>query len=250
MFRYKIFKKIILTISVFLIFHSLSTNAQDANVILKKVDENLLPPSFESYRKLINEEPDGSKKEFIFYTIKKDKDKVAMQYLAPASDKGRATLRLGDNMWLYIPNVGRPIRITNLQSVVGGVFNNSDIMRLDYSVEYDASILEQSDSQYILDLQARTKTVAYDKLKMWVNKEGLIVTKVECYAASGTLIKTLEFKNMKDFGNGLVRPAVIETTSPLYKGYRSLIIYNRIKLRKFPDEVFTLDYLSRLGELR
>lgn len=55
---------------------------------------------------------------------------------------------------------------------------------------------------------------------------------------------------MRDFGNGVVRPAVIETTSPLYKGYLSLMIYSRITLREFPDEVFALDYLSRLEELR
>ncbi len=224
--------------------------SQNANEILKQADEKLLPESFESYRKLINEEPDGSKKEFIFYSVKKGKDNVAMLYLSPASDKGRATLRKGDNMWLYIPNVGRPIRITSLQSVVGGVFNNSDIMRLDYSVEYNATFNEKTDSQYILDLKAKTTSVAYDKLKMWVDKKSLLVEKVECYAASGTLIKTLEFKEIKDFGNGLVRPAVIETTSPLYKGFRSVLIYSKLKLRKFPNEVFTLDYIPRLGELR
>ncbi|MBN2356963.1 outer membrane lipoprotein-sorting protein [candidate division KSB1 bacterium] len=221
-----------------------------ANEILKKVDENLMPLSFESYRKLINEEPDGSKKEFIFFTVKKGKDKMAMLYVSPASEKGRATLRLGDNMWLYIPNVGKPIRITSLQSVVGGVFNNADIMRLDYSVEYDAAILQQTPSEYILDLKAKTRTVAYDKLKMWVDRKSTMVTKVECYAASGTLIKILEFKNIKNFGDGILRPAVIETTSPLYRGYRSMMIYSNMKLRKFPDEVFTLEYLSRLGELR
>ena len=225
-------------------------NETEGNDILKKVDENLMPVSFESYRKLINEEPDGSKKEFIFFTVKKGKDKVAMLYISPASEKGRATLRLGDNMWLYLPNVGKPIRITSMQSVVGGVFNNADIMRLDYSVEYDATILEQNNSEYILDLKAKTQTVAYDRLKMWVDKKNTMVTKVECYTASGTLIKTLDFKNIKNFGDGIMRPAVIETSSPLYKGYRSLMIFSRMKLRNFPDEVFTLDYLSRLGELR
>ena len=222
----------------------------EGNEILKKADENLMPDSFESYRKLINEEPDGSKKEFIFFTVKKGKDKVAMLYISPASEKGRATLRLGDNMWLYIPNVGRPIRITSMQSVIGGVFNNSDIMRLDYSVEYEATIFDQTPVEYILDLKARTQIVAYDKLKMWVDKKNIMVTKVECYAASGTLIKTLEFKNVKNFGDGIMRPAVIETSSPLYRGYRSLMIYSSMKHRKLPDEVFTLEYLSRLGELR
>ena len=220
------------------------------NQILKKVDEVLSPGSLEFYRKLINEEPNGNKKEFIFYSVKKDRDKVAMLYLAPASDKGRSTLRLGDNMWLYIPNVGKPIRITSMQSIVGGVFNNADIMRLDYSAEYDAVKLDASGGDYILELKAKTKTVSYDSLKMWVIKKNNIVEKVECYAASGKLIKTLDFKNVKDFGGGIVRPAVIETTSPLYKNYKSVMIYSKVKRKNFPDEVFTLDYLSRLGELR
>ncbi len=245
--------------SHFLIFFFISSiiwaqesdiNETEGNEILKKADENLMPVSFESYRKLINEEPDGSKKEFIFFTVKKGNDKVAMLYVSPASEKGRATLRLGDNMWLYIPNVGKPIRITSMQSVVGGVFNNADIMRLDYSVEYDATILEQNTSEYVLNLKANSRTVAYDKLKMWVDKKNIMVTKVECYTATGTLIKTLEFIDVNNFGDGIMRPAVIETSSPLYKGYRSLMIYSGMKSRKFPDEVFTLEYLSRLNELR
>jgi len=248
--NYKIFLFIILLFLMFSGIQLFSASDKEADNILKKADENLMPDSFEAYRKLINEEPDGSKKEYIFYSIKKDRDKVAMFYLSPASEKGRAALRLGDNMWLYIPNVGRPIRITNLQSSVGGIFNNSDIMRLDYSVEYDPSILEQNDEEYVLDLKAKTDYVAYDKLKMWIKKRTIIVTKVECYAASGTLIKTLEFKEVKDFGNGIVRPAVVETTSPLYKGYRSIMIFSGIKLREFPNEVFTLDFMPRLGELR
>ena len=223
---------------------------QDANEILREVDANLAPGSFEAYRKLINEEPDGSKKEFIFYMVKKDRDKVAMLYLAPASDRGRATLRLGDNMWLYIPRVGKPLRITSMQSVVGGVFNNADIMRLDYSVEYEASLLEKTETGYVLDLKARSKNVAYDRLKMWVDKEPVIVTKVECYAASGTFIKVIEFKKVEDFGGGVKRPAVVETTSPLFKGFRSIMIYSGIELKEFPDEVFTLGYMSRLEELR
>jgi len=105
---------------------------------LVTIDRNLNPPQFESYRKLINIEPDGSKKEFVLFSLKKDREKVVALLLSPASEKGRATLRVGDNMWLYIPNVGRPLRITSLQSVTGGIFNNSDILRVDYQAEYDA----------------------------------------------------------------------------------------------------------------
>ena len=242
-------RAIIKTLSIIFLF-SLTMFGQDANKLLKEVDDNLMPESYESIRKLINEEPDGSKKEFTFYTVKKGKDKVAMLYLSPASEKGRSTLRLGENMWLYIPSAKKPIRITSLQSVVGGVFNNADIMQLEYSTEYDATYSKGTDTEYILDLKAKNKTVAYDKLKMWITKADKTLRKVEAYSASGMLIKTLEFKDDKNFGGGLTRPSVIETYSPLYKGYRSLMIYQTIKKRNLPDEVFTQNYMSRLGDLR
>jgi len=242
-------KKIISITSLVMLF-IVPLIAQDANKLLKEVDDNLMPESYEAYRKLINEEPDGSKKEFTFYTIKKGKDKIAMLYLSPASEKGRSTLRLGENMWLYIPNVNKPIRITSLQSVVGGVFNNADIMQLEYSFEYDAEFDKGTEKEYILNLKAKNKTVAYDKLKIWITKEDKILRKVEAYSASGMLIKTLEFKEDKNFGGGLVRPSAIETYSPLYKDYRSIMIYQAIKKRQLPDEVFTQNYMSRLDDLR
>ncbi len=240
----------ILSMIIIAILLMLNVSAQDANKLLKEVDDNLMPESYESIRKLINEESDGSKKEFTFFTVKKGKDKIAMLYISPASEKGRSTLRLGVNMWLYIPSANKPIRITSLQSVVGGVFNNADIMQLEYTTEYDATYSEGTDTEYILDLKAKNKTVAYDKLKMWITKDKKILRKVEAYSASGMLIKTLEFKDDKNFGGGIIRPSLIETYSPLYKGYRSLMIYQTIKKRQFPDEVFTQNYMGRLGDLK
>ena len=221
----------------------------DGTEILKKVDANLQPESFESYRKLINIEPSGAKREFLLYTLKKGNDKIVSLFLSPASEKGRATLRLGDNMWLYIPNVGKPVRITSLQSVVGGVFNNADIMRLDYNVEYNVQKIDDEKSEYVLDLKAKTTTVAYDKLKMWVEKKAVVPAKVECYAATGLLIKTLYFKERKSF-EGILRPSIIETDSPLYKGYQSILAYANVKKRIVPDEVFTLEFLSKIETIR
>ncbi|MFA7240376.1 MAG: outer membrane lipoprotein-sorting protein [Sulfuricellaceae bacterium] len=224
--------------------------ALDGAQILQKVDRNLEPESYEMLRKLINVEPDGSRKEYVLYSVKKGRDKLVALFLAPASDKGRATLRLGDNMWLYIPEVGKPIRITSLQSVIGGVFNNADILRLDYTVEYDVENTEEQKDAYGLALKAKTGDVAYDRLKMWVDKKALLPLTIECYAASGLLIKTLHFKDIKDFGGGIKRPATLETDSPLHKGYKSVMLYSQIKKRDFKDEVFTLNYLPRVEDLR
>ena len=222
----------------------------DGTPLLEQIDRNLNPESFEMYRKLINVEPDGRKKEFVLFSVKKGVDKVAALFLAPASEKGRSTLRLGENMWLYIPNVGKPIRITSLQSVVGGVFNNADILQLDYAAEYDAEKVETIGNEYFLQLKAKNKTVAYDRLKMWADKNKKLPTKIECRTEADILIKTLYFKEVKDFGGGIVRPSVLETDSPLYKGYKSIMIYAQIKKRDFKDEVFTLTFMPNIDSLR
>jgi len=224
--------------------------AVDGTELLKQVDRNLNPESYESYRKLINIEPDGRKKEYTLFTIKKGVDKVASLFIAPASEKGRSTLRLGDNMWLYIPNVGKPIRITSLQSVVGGVFNNADILQLDYAAEYAVEKIEEQGNEYLLRLKAKTKTVAYDRIRLRADKERKLPTKIECLTEAGMLIKTLYFKEVKDFGNGILRPAVIETDSPLYKNYKSIMILAKIKAREVKDEVFTLTFMPNLESLR
>jgi len=222
----------------------------DGNAILAQVDRNLAPDSYEMYRKLINQEPDGSRKEFVLYTAKKGRESMIALFLAPPTDLGRTTLRLGDNMWLYIPEVGKPLRITSLQSVVGGIFNNSDLMRLEFSTEYDVQGIEEQGEEYLLDLKAKTGAVAYDQLKMRVDKKLLLPTVIEAYTASGLLVKTLRYKKIKDYGNGLVRPSVLETDSPLYQGYKAVMLFAKIQSRVFSDEVFSLNYMPRVDELR
>jgi outer membrane lipoprotein-sorting protein len=236
--------------ALFALLAALPAYALDGTDILKKVDRHLEPASYESFRKLINIEPNGSEKDYVLFTAKKGRDKILAMFLSPASEKGRSTLRLGDNMWLYVPEVGRPIRINSMQSVIGGIFNNADILRLDYSVEYHAeTIAEAPGDQYLLSLQAVNSSVAYDRLKMWVDKAKLLPTKIECYTATGLLIKTLHFSDIKDFGDGIVRPAMVMTDSPLHKGYKSVMLYSGVKARTFPDEVFTLDFMPRAGTL-
>jgi len=87
-------------------------------------------------------------------------------------------------------------------------------------------------------------------LKMGVDKKTMVPVTIECYAASGMLIKTLYYKDTKAFGDNLLRPSVLETDSPLYKGYKSVMLYAKITKKELADEVFTLNYLPRVDELR
>lgn len=243
--------KIFFLISTILVITSFTVGKDsESSNLLQKVDRNLNPESYESYKKLINIEPNGRKKEFVLFTVKKGKDKVAALFISPASEKGRSTLRLEENMWLFIPNIGKPIRITSLQSVVGGVFNNADILRLDYAEEYKIQKTEDQGREILLHLKAKSNSVAYDKLKMWVDKKTILPIRIECLTQTSMLIKTIYYKQTKNFGNGIIRPSVIETVSPLHKGYKSVMIFAGIKQRKFKDEVFTLSFMHNLESLR
>jgi len=224
--------------------------AIDGAVLLRQVDRRLSPPSYDAYKRLINVEPNGRTREYLLYQIAEGREKVAALFLSPASDKGRSTLRVGDNMWMYVPNAGKPIRITSLQSVIGGVFNNADILSLDYSAEYDVAKLDESGEDYLLELKAKTTSVAYDRLKMWVTRKDTLPVRIECLTPTSMLIKTLHFKDIKDFGGGVIRPATVETDSPLYKGYKSSMVFVQMKARTFPGEVFTLTFMPNLESIR
>jgi hypothetical protein len=240
----------IITTLLFVIISAMSVRGQDPIDLLRKIDRNLEPDSYEMYRKLINIEPDGKKKEFVLYMVRKGNDKIAGVFISPPTDQDRAMLRLGDNMWLYIPNVGKPVRITSLQSATGGVFNNADILKIDFSAEYGIEKLTDSLGQHCFYLKANSKSAAYDRLILLADKKTLLATKLECRTEAGMLIKKLHFKETKDFGGGIVRPSVIETDSPLYKGYKSIMIYAKIKKRNFSDEVFTINGMAKIKDLR
>ena len=65
-------------------------------------------------------------------------------------------------------------------------------------------------------------------------QELLLPLTIEAYAASGLLIKTLHFKDIKDFGGGIKRPATLETDSPLHKGYKSVMLYSGLEETRIP----------------
>ena len=99
-------------------------------------------------------------------------------------------------------------------------------------------------------LKAKIVCVAYDFWVMIGDKKTTTPTKIICYTSTDMLIKTLYYKEIKDFGGGIVRPSVIETDSPLYKGYKSIMVFGKMSERVFADEIFTIENIGKVQELR
>jgi outer membrane lipoprotein-sorting protein len=224
--------------------------AQEPQAVLARVDENMAPGSLEMYRKLINIEPTGDRREYVLYTLTTGRDRVANLFLSPPSEEGRITLRVGDSIWLAIPEAPQPLRVPVVHPVVGRLFNNWDLMRTQLGADYAARSLTKEGDSFILELKAKGPSVVYDRLKLWVDADRLLPRRIEVYAESGLHLKTLDFKEVKDFGDGIVRPAVLETRSPLLPGYRAIMLTSKIRRRDIPEETFAIANIRRIGDLR
>ena len=230
----------------------LSTSAQglDGDTILRQIDEKMWPDSYEMYRKLVNVKSDGSKREYLMYTLKKGRGKVVNLFLQPPEEHGRVILRVGENMWLKIPDIEQPLRVSSMHSVVGGIFNNWDLMLSGFSSDYDVSRVEEEGDVYALTLKAKSRWAAYDSLRLRAGIEDLLLRKVEAYTASNMLLKTVTLSGVKDFGNGILHPARTETESPLWPGVKAIMLFGEIRKRELSDEVFTVNSMYKIDDLR
>lgn len=142
---------------IFLLVFATCTFGMDGSDVLRQIDEKMWPASYEMHRKLINVKSDGSKREYVMYTLKKGRDKVVNLFLEPPEEKGRVILRVGGNLWLRIPDVEQALRVSSMHSVVGGIFNNWDLMLSDFSAEYEVQEMKTEKDTYILTLKANGK---------------------------------------------------------------------------------------------
>src|SRR5687768_13390094 len=104
--------------------------------IIEKADAIRNPAeSFRMQVQVKNSEGDSSR----FEVLTKGKDKTLIKTLAPRRDLGRNMLMLEENMWAYIPNLKRAVRV-GLNQKLTGEAANGDISRMRWSGDYDAKL--------------------------------------------------------------------------------------------------------------
>jgi outer membrane lipoprotein-sorting protein len=126
------------------------------------------------------------------------------EYLAPAREKGIKMLKLEDQLWMYTPSTDRTIQISGhmlRQSVMGSDLSYEDMMddkkmRNHYNAVVVGTDTVNNTHCWILELQAKSKEVAYEMRKLWVDKTRYIPIIQELYAKSGTLLKKMELSDI------------------------------------------------------
>jgi len=99
-----------------------------ADKLLKSTDDSMYPKIFKSVMSMKTVRPGRKPLSYTYLIHSKGSDKALMEITAPARDKGKKILMTGDNLWMYVPAVSKPVRLSKKDSFMGSSFSNEDLM--------------------------------------------------------------------------------------------------------------------------
>lgn len=229
---------------------SLALHAQpSAGEILRRADEMRFPQAgFEVAVRLQTWEEGRETGERVYRVLSKGNANTLVLTLEPAAERGQVLLMKGRDLWMYLPRVSQPVRLSLAQRLTGQVANG-DIARANFAGDYSPELVGTErlgkDSLYVLELTAVDRKVTYQRVRYWVRQSDYRPHKAEFYSVSDRLLKTCRYEEFRELG-GTVRPTRLVMVDALRRGAESTLGYSNLKLRELPDEVFTKEYLRRL----
>lgn len=199
-------KSIVITalISVGYIF---SASAQDANTILKKMDNVMYAPKdMIANNKIILIDKNGKQESREAWVKQKGTDKRIMRFTAPASQAGIAVLALPNNvMYLYLPAFGKERRISSSvknQNFAGTDFSYDDMEPKPFAEKYTPKLLKTEGNVFVVELTPKAGS-DYSKIIVNINKTNYYPEKMEYYNKGNVKVKvaTYSFKKVGNYWN-------------------------------------------------
>lgn len=226
----------------FLFAYPLASRATnpDADALLKRSD--LYRNGWASYElqvRITNFESNKKDEEYLYDVSQKGTEKTYIEFLSPRQ-KGQHLLMLGDDMWIYLPDTSRPIRITPLERLSGNA-SNGDVARTNYSVDYSPVYLRTEKigavECYVLDLTARRKGATYQRILYWLRVEDARPMRAEFYLTSGKHLKSATFDEYAPVG-GRSQLRRMTLYDEIRHNSHSVLEYSGITQRNLPDKLF------------
>ncbi len=231
---------------------SLNISAPDADLILKKVDQNISSRNriFESQMIIHGKR---SSRTITSKTWSEGDTKAFTEYLSPPREQGTKMLKLEGQLWIYSPSTDRTIQISGhmlRQSVMGSDLSYEDMMDDRKLTDlYSAKVIgnEKIDgrSTHILELTAKVSDVAYHMRKIWIDTERYVPLKEELFAKSGQLLKRTTLSDVKQVA-GRWFPTTILYKDMLKQGDGTEFKILSIKFdQNIPEYIFTKAALKK-----
>jgi outer membrane lipoprotein-sorting protein len=131
-----------------------------------------------------------------------------VRVLAPAKEAGIGSLRIGNEMWNYLPAVERTIKIPPsmmLQPWMGSDFTNDDLVKQSSAIDdYVQKVLGQEtvDGQLLWQVEALPKpdaAVVWGRIVYWVRRD-FIPVRQEYFSDRGDLVRVMRFDQIRVVG--------------------------------------------------
>ena len=220
-----------------------------ARNILKKADQIRFPnKGFQvdvNIKTVAANQPGDARK---YRILSKGNENTVVMVTEPAAERGQIMLMKGRDLWIFLPSVSQPVRLSLAQRLTGQVANG-DLARANFSGDYAPKILRSDvingEKYHVLELTAADRSVTYHKVIYWVKEATSWPHRAEFYSLSNRLLKTCRYENFQKV-LGAMRPTRLVMEDALRKGEESVLDYSGMTLRDLPDKVFTRDYLNRL----
>lgn len=216
-----------------------------ADDILRKVDAVRMPQQDTVLTAEVVTERKGRPGERAVYEVLlKGNDRTRIQTLEPATDRGTTILMIQRDLWVYLPDVSKPVRISLQQRLLGDVAVG-DLARANFVGDYTPKIVQTTATFYKLNLVAKSDDVTYSRVELWVDRKEFRPIRAAFYSQSGRLLKVGSYEDYALLA-GMMRPSRLVFTDALTKGQRSTVRYDRLtESPNLPEKYFTKEYLKK-----
>ncbi len=174
---------------------------------------------------------------------------------APANEKGQTFLKRENNMWHWMPSIGRLIKLPPSmmsEGWMGSDYTNDDMLKeSSIVVDYHHKLIGEEEINktmcYKLELIPKEEAaVVWGKVLKWISKDYFLQLKSEYYDEDGELIRTEIAGQVKEM-DGRMIPTHVEIIPEDEKGKKTVVTMEEIKFnRDIPDSFFSQQNMKRV----
>ena len=171
----------------------------------------------------------------------KGMDRTFILITSPKKENGVATLRIGNEMWNYLPKTNKVMKVPPsmmMGSWMGSDFTNDDLVKEssmlnDYTYELITPRDAQPDHLYIQLLPKEDSPIVWGKLIVAIRESDKIPIWQHFYDETDRLTRVLNFKEVESF-DGKTIPSVMEMIPQNREGHKTVV---RFVVAAFDTEI-------------
>jgi len=182
----------------------------------------------------------------------KGQDKTFIRILKPKKESGVGTLRLGTEMWNYLPKTDKVIKIPPsmmMSSWMGSDFTNDDLVK-EYTFVNDFTfrlITPPEAQKGFAYLECRPKPgvpIVWDKIVIAVDEATVLPAWQKFYDEKGKVARVMNYSQVRTFGRRTI-PTVMEMIPQTKEGYKTVLRYVSVQFDlALDDDIFSLRNLQ------